>query len=120
MSIEKVSRRDFVRITSIASTGLLLGIGLEAKKTPASKSKSPAKPHDLGSFVQVDDDGIVTIWVSKSEMGQGVRTSLPIIVADEMDGDWKNVRIRQAYFDKKFGRMGTGGSSSIRTMYQPM
>ena len=118
MTIQKVSRRDFVRITSIASAGLVLGVALEAK--PASKTKSLAKPHDLGTFVQVDDDGIVTVWVSKSEMGQGVRTTLPMIVAEEMDADWKNVRIRQAHFDKKFGRMGTGGSSSTRTMYQPL
>ncbi len=120
MAVQKVSRRDFVKITSFASAGLVLGVALDAKQTPKSKSKSPAKPHDLGSFVQVDDDGIVTIWVSKSDMGQGVRTALPMIVADEMDADWKNVRIRQAFFDKKFGRMGTGGSSSVRTMYQPL
>lgn len=118
MTIRKVSRRDFVRITSIASAGLVLGVALEAKTTP--RTKSPAKPHDLGTFVQVDDDGIVTVWVSKSEMGQGVRTALPMIVAEEMDADWKKVRIRQASFDKKFGRMGTGGSASIRTMYQPL
>src|SRR4051794_4678828 len=105
MSIEKVSRRDFVKLTSVASAGLVLGITLEAKTTPKSKTKSAAKPHDLGSFVQVDDDGIVTVWVPKSDMGQGVRTALPMIVAEEMDADWKNVRIRQAYFDKKFGRM---------------
>ena len=116
--IEKVSRRDFVRITSIASAGLVLGVALEAKTTP--RKKSPAKPHDLGTFVQVDDDGIVTVWVSKSEMGQGVRTTLPMIVAEEMDADWKNVRVRQAHFDKKFGRMGTGGSGSTRSMYQPL
>jgi isoquinoline 1-oxidoreductase beta subunit len=120
MTIQKVSRRDFVKITSIASAGLVLGVALEAKPTPKTKTKSPAKPHDLGSFVQVDDDGIVTVWVSKSDMGQGVRTALPMIVAEEMDADWKNVRVRQAYFDKKFGRMGTGGSGSVRTMYQPL
>lgn len=116
--IHKVSRRDFVRITSVASAGLVLGVVLEAKTI--RKTRSAAKPHDLGTFVQVDDDGIVTVWVSKSDMGQGVRTALPMIVAEEMDADWKSVRIRQAHFDKKFGRMSTGGSGSIRTMYQPL
>lgn len=118
MPVQRVSRRDFVKITSIASAGLVLGISLGAEGT--RKSKSPAKPHDLGSFVQVDDDGVVTLWVSKSDMGQGVRTALPMIVAEELDADWKSVRVRQAWFDKKFGRMGTGGSSSVRTMYQPL
>ncbi|HEY3055622.1 MAG TPA: xanthine dehydrogenase family protein molybdopterin-binding subunit [Thermoanaerobaculia bacterium] len=119
MSIRKVSRRDFVRITSAASAGLILGVSLEAKTPPKKKAAEPVA-RDLGTFVQVGDDGFVTVWVSKSDMGQGVRTSLPMMVAEELDADWKKVRIRQAHFDKKFGRMGTGGSSSVRSMWKPM
>ncbi len=116
MAIFKISRRDFVKISSAASAGLVLGVTAAA----APKSKASKATHDLGTFVQVDPDGIVTIWVPKSDMGQGVRTALPMMVAEELDADWRNVRIRQAHFDKKFGRMGTGGSSSIRTMWTPM
>jgi len=114
MNIVKVSRRDFVKLTSAASAGLVLGLQLPR----AAKAADTA--HPLGTFVEVGTDGIVTIWVSKSEMGQGVRTALPMIVAEEMDAEWKNVRIRQADLDKKWGRMGTGGSSSVRTMWTPM
>src|SRR4029077_15897438 len=112
MDVVKVSRRDFLKITSAASAGLVLAVRVRGAD---SQDEYP-----LGAFVDVGVDGIVTIYVSKSDMGQGVRTSLPMIVADEMDADLKHVRIRQADLDKKYGRMGTGGSSSIRTMWMPM
>jgi CO/xanthine dehydrogenase Mo-binding subunit len=111
--IVKVNRRDFVKLASVASAGLVLGFKLDAQ---TSKNDQ----HALGAFVDVGTDGFVTIYVSKSDMGQGVRTSLPMIVADELDADWKRVRIRQADLDKKYGRMGTGGSGSIRTMWTPL
>lgn len=117
MKIVKVSRRDFVKITSAASAGLILAVQVPRAKATASK-KTEAMP--LGTFVEVGTDGNVTIYVSKSDMGQGVRTSLPMIVADEMDADWKKVSIRQADLDKKYGSQGTGGSSSVRTMWMPM
>src|SRR6266545_174689 len=114
MTLVKVSRRDFVKLTSAASAGLVLAL-----QFPRS-SRAAEAAHPLGTFVEVGTDGLVTIYVSKSDMGQGVRTSLPMIVAEEMDADWKKVRIRQADLDKKYGRMGTGGSSSIRTMWKPL
>src|SRR5437764_4748845 len=114
MNIIKVSRRDFVKVASVASAGLVLGLRLDAQ--PLGNDE----PHALGTFVEVGTDGLVTIYVSKSDRGQGVRTSLPMIVADEMDADWSKVRIRQADLDKKYGRQGTGGSGSIRTMWRPL
>jgi len=114
-TIVKVSRRTFVKLTSAASAGLVLGL-----QFPRSANAGNEGVHPLGTFVEVGTDGIVTIYVSKSEMGQGVRTALPMIVAEELDADWKNVRIRQADLDKKWGRMGTGGSGSVRTMWTPM
>src|SRR3954471_7423248 len=114
MTVVKVSRRDFVKLTSAASAGLVLGFQLPR----SAKAAGAAQP--LGTFVEVGTDGIVTIYVSKSDMGQGVRTALPMIVAEEMDADWKHVRIRQADLDKKYGRQGTGGSGSVRTMWTPL
>jgi isoquinoline 1-oxidoreductase subunit beta len=113
MSVIKVSRRTFAKVTSVATAGLVLGV----RPGEAQSSKGP---YELGPFVQVGTDGLVTVWVSKSDMGQGVRTSLPMIVAEELDADWKKVRIRQAQFDRKYGSMGTGGSSSVRTMWMPL
>ncbi|HMC23209.1 MAG TPA: molybdopterin cofactor-binding domain-containing protein, partial [Thermoanaerobaculia bacterium] len=114
MNVVKVNRRDFVKITSAASAGLVLALQMPRARA-AQDDEYP-----LGAFVQIGTDGLVTIYVAKSDMGQGVRTALPMIVADEMDADWTKVRIRQADLDKKYGRQGTGGSSSIRTMWTPM
>ena len=111
MDVVKVNRRDFVRITSFASAGLLLAV-----RSPGEEKAQSS----LGAFVDVGVDGFVTIYVPKSEMGQGVRTALPMIVAEELDADWKKVRIRQADVDKKYGNQGTGGSSSVRTTWMPM
>jgi CO/xanthine dehydrogenase Mo-binding subunit len=111
--IVKVNRRDFVKVVSAAGAGLVLGVKLDAQTTKNDQ-------HPLGAFVDVGTDGFITVYVSKSDMGQGVRTSLPMIVAEEMDADWKKVRIRQADLDKKYGRQGTGGSGSIRSMWTPL
>ena len=77
------------------------------------------------AWLEVRPDNIVIVTVSKSEMGQGVYTSLPMIVADELDADWKNVRMESApagdaYKDPAWGTQSTGGSSSIRHMYEPL
>lgn len=118
MSISTVNRRDFMKLSSAASAGLVLAVSIPTH----AKYSGPkvAATHDLGTFVQVGTDGLVTIWVSRSDMGQDVRTTLPMIVAEELDADWNSVRIRQAHYDKKFGRMGTGGSSSVRTLWMPL
>ncbi|HEY0158014.1 MAG TPA: xanthine dehydrogenase family protein molybdopterin-binding subunit [Thermoanaerobaculia bacterium] len=108
-----MDRRSFLKITSAAGAGLFVGV-------PAFGALKPATPQDFGAFVQIGADDVVTIWVSKSDMGQDVRTSLPMIVAEELDADWSRIKIRQAHFDAKFGRMGTGGSGSIRSMYKPL
>ena len=115
MKVVKVNRRDFVKITSAASAGLVLALQM-----PRARAAEKDEQYPVGTFVQVGTDGMVTIYVSKSEMGQGVRTALPMIVADEMDADWTKVRIQQADLDAKYGRQGTGGSGSVRTMWTPM
>lgn len=114
MNVVKVNRRDFVKITSVASAGLIIAVQIPRAKAGETTA------HGFGPFVHVDTQGHVTVYVSKSDMGQGVRTALPMIVAEEMGADWTKVRVVQADLDAKFGRMGTGGSSSIRTMYAPL
>ncbi|HYK03262.1 MAG TPA: xanthine dehydrogenase family protein molybdopterin-binding subunit [Thermoanaerobaculia bacterium] len=111
-----MDRRSFLKLTSVAGAGLVIGVPVFGK---AGANTAP-KDHDLGAFVQIGTDNRVTIWVSRSDMGQDVRTSLPMIVAEELDADWAKVRVKQAHFDRKFGRQGTGGSSSIRTLWIPL
>jgi isoquinoline 1-oxidoreductase beta subunit len=115
MDIVKVNRRDFLKTASVASAGLVIGLQL-----PREARADIDAPFPLGVFVEVGKNGLVTVYVSKSDMGQGVRTTLPMIVAEELDADWSKVRIRQADVDRKYGRMGTGGSGSVRTMWTPL
>src|SRR5918999_661858 len=109
--VTKVDRRDFIKLGAVAGTGLLLGFRLPDRR----ESAAPIASLEPNAFVRVDPDGDVTIWLGRSDMGQGVRTALPMIVADEMDADWSKVRVVQAdAHPSKYGRMMTVGSTSVR------
>jgi isoquinoline 1-oxidoreductase beta subunit len=98
---------------AILPTAMPAATALAAEPTlaPATASFTP----DV--FLRIENNNIVTITVSRSEMGQGVRTSLPMIVADELDVDWSMVRVEQALADDKYGRQNTFGSRSIISMW---
>ena len=121
------SRRTFLK-TVPALSGLVLGIGLPGLVHGADEPKKyggDGMPHGLQDspkiFVAIGADGIVTVTVHRSEMGQGVRTSLPKIVADELEADWKYVRVVQAPGDEaKYGNQDTDGSRSTRHWFDPM
>ncbi|MEP7347271.1 MAG: molybdopterin cofactor-binding domain-containing protein, partial [Gemmatimonadaceae bacterium] len=109
-----LDRRDFLRASALAGGGLLLAIYAPASAEPRSSATPPA-PFSPNVFVQIDADNTVTITVARADMGQGVRTALPMIVAEELDADWNRVAIRQAdAHPSQYGRMMTVGSSSIR------
>jgi len=102
------TRRDFLRISAVSGTALLLGVGRAAAEE--AEPKVPWKPN---AWLRIDPDGAITIVVGKQEMGQGVRTSLPMLVAEELDADWGSIRIEQAQPGPEYRRLGTGGSGSI-------
>lgn len=114
----KVSRRTFLKITSVTGSGLALAIYFgDVDQAFAAETIDTFSPN---AFLRIDKTGVVTIQVAKSEMGQGVRTALPMIVAEELDADWNSVRIEPAIYDPKYGDMGTGGSTSVRTSWEPL
>ncbi len=120
MMTSTITRRDFMKVVSVAGTGFVLGFYLPTKDREllAAAAGEGFAPN---AFLSIDKTGSVTITVAKSEMGQGVRTSLPMIVADELEADWSKVKIEQAPgHPTKYGRQGTGGSSSVRTSYEPL
>ncbi len=113
--ISKLDRRDFIKVTALAGGGLALGVyfpGLARRDDERTGAAAPLQPN---AFVRIEADGTVTIWSARSDMGQGVRTAMPMIVAEELDADWSTVRILQAdAHPTQYGRMMTVGSSSVR------
>lgn len=110
-----VTRREFLELGSSATLGLVLGFYLprHTKPTPV-----PAAEVAINAWLRIGTDDTITIIVSESEMGQGVLTSLPMILADELEADWTKVRSEHALADRaKYGRQSTGGSTSVRTDY---
>ncbi|MBI4466831.1 MAG: xanthine dehydrogenase family protein molybdopterin-binding subunit [Acidobacteria bacterium] len=114
-----VSRREFLKTG--AAGGAALVIGFYLPWDAAAQQAPPPASNPFNAWVRVAPDGTVTLVVAKSEMGQGVRTSLPMILADELEVDWASVRIEQARTDPTIYRsLGTGGSSSVRESYLPL
>lgn len=115
-----LTRRDFIKVTSTAGAGLVIGLYLpsQAGLLFAQDVKDEFTPN---VWLKIDKRGAVSITVAKSDMGQGVRTALPMIVAEELDADWKKVRVEQAMaHPNAYGSMGTGGSSSVRTSWDKL
>ena len=124
--IANVSRRGFLRGIS-ALGGLVLAVGYPrpARADDPPKYGADGMPNgwvdDPLAFVAIADDGTVSIVCHRSEMGQGVRTGMPMIVADELEADWKRVRVVQAPGDeKRYGNQDTDGSRSTRHFFDPM
>jgi isoquinoline 1-oxidoreductase beta subunit len=124
--LANVSRRRFLQGAS-ALGGLVLAVGYPsaARAAEAKKYGADAMPNgwvdDPLAFVSIAEDGTVTIVCHRSEMGQGVRTGMPMIVADELEADWSRVRVAQAPGDeKRFGNQDTDGSRSTRHFFEPM
>ena len=115
--IFNASRRDFIKITGIATGGLILGVSVFSCDSKGKKLATIAP----NVYLSIDSSGQVFIIAHRSEMGTGIRTSLPLIVADELGADWSKVQIIQAEGDeKKYGDQNTDGSYSIRMFFEPM
>ena len=112
------SRRNFIRTSALASGGLLIGFNFfsackENATPPVDISKLDFK--DFNAFIKIADNGYVTIFSPNPEIGQGVKTSMPMIIAEELDVPWSHVSVEQGALDtKNFQRQVAGGSQSIR------
>lgn len=126
--IENVSRRGFLKTLGFGSGALVLGVqfssllplpkviaqGLASSSNPRKSSFQP------NVYLTINSDNSVAIVVHRSEMGQGIRTSIPMIVADELEADWQQIQVIQGLGDKKYGSQNTDGSRSVRNFYQPL
>jgi isoquinoline 1-oxidoreductase beta subunit len=146
----KISRREFLKVSTAAGAGLVIGFYLPGCQSPPTATPEPtasptAPPEPTASpmatpeptapptatpdpsarfepnaFLSIDGSGRVTITVPRPEIGQGVRTSLAMIVAEELEADWSTIRVEQAMADRKYGNQVTGGSRSIMQSYMTL
>ncbi|MGR4042448.1 molybdopterin cofactor-binding domain-containing protein [Pseudomonas sp. 910_21] len=125
-ALSNLSRRSFLK--GVSATGALVlaaSWGWQEAFAEDNKFGADGMPHgwvdDPKVYVSIASDGSVTVICNRSEMGQGVRTSLSMVVADELDADWAQVKVKQAPGDEaRFGNQDTDGSRSMRHWYEPM
>jgi isoquinoline 1-oxidoreductase subunit beta len=127
LRIANVSRRGFLAGAGLGTLVLAVGLPDLSRAQGATEKKFGADGMPNGwrddpkIFVAIGEDGIVTVICHRSEMGQGVRTSIPMVVADELEADWAKVRVAQAVGDEaRFGNQDTDGSRSLRHYFMPM
>src|SRR6266478_9742627 len=117
-------RREFLKKSAGGGTALVIGFYLPGKfEAPAAAP--PVEPAAVNAWVRIAPDDAVTLVIDKSEMGQGVVTSLAMLLAEELELDWKKVKTEfapaaPAYFNPLFGLQGTGGSTSVRSSWGPL
>src|ERR1700676_3884281 len=123
-AIENVSRRRFLAGGIVAAGALVVGVRYYPKLSGDDKLRHDTNADHASlhpsAYLGIDLDGTVWIMASRSEMGTTSRTTLPLVVADELDADWKRVKIEQAIGDKRYGDQNTDGSHSIRSFYFAM
>jgi len=116
-----VTRRQFLKATALSGGGLMLSLSPPGFSAADEHMSTLIGSGDLNTFVKIDSDGVITIYASNPEMGQGVRTSLPMIIAEEMGARWEDVVVEQAPVDgARFGRQSAGGSTTISRSLQQM
>src|SRR5580704_13311438 len=113
-----MKRRSFLQVTALGGGSLLIGL----YKPAFGQGRGGAAPVLVPSaFIKVAADGIVTIMAKNPEIGQGIKTTLPMVLAEEFDVDWKDVRVEQTDVDQaKYGGQNAGGSTAIPTNWDPM
>ena len=117
----KYNRRSFLKVSAASSGGLVLGFSWLASCNP-TKNQAITMPEswfDINAFIKIAENGLVTIFSPNPEIGQNVKTSMPMVVAEELDVAWQNVIVEQAALDtQKYERQTAGGSGSIRRGWQ--
>lgn len=118
-----IGRRSFLKATLLAGGGMVLHFSWLAGCKPASTKalELPDEWFELNSYIKIGGNGVVTLFNPNPEFGQNVKTSMPMILAEELDIDWEKVIVEQAdFFPKRFERQFTGGSQSIRRGWTPL
>jgi isoquinoline 1-oxidoreductase beta subunit len=115
-----IDRRSFLKVSAWGAGGVLIGLQMEPE-TKAQGRGAPVAPPDPHAYITVAADGVVTIMAKNPEVGQGIKTMLPMLIAEELDVDWKSVKIEQTDFDDtKYAGQVAGGSTGTPNNWTPM
>ena len=112
-SPQSLDRRAFIRIGATAAGGLSVAVHFPRSANARTRSARRAAATQIGAFIEIDADGVVTIAAKNPEIGTGTKTALPMMVAEELDVAWQQVRVVQAPLDRKYGGQFTGGSTGV-------
>lgn len=118
-----LDRRSFLKVSALAGGGMMLSFSWLAgcKPTPEELLAMPKEWFELNSYIKIGENGLVTLMSPNPEFGSNVKTSMPMILAEELDADWKNVLVEQAdFYPERFDRQFTGGSQGIRQGWKPL
>ena len=110
--MSELSRREFVKLCAITSMGMIIGV--------PRRSCSQGTAQEIHPLIEIGSDGRIIIYAQNPEMGQGVKTALPMIIAEELDVDWASIKVEQAPWDPRLDNQFSGGSLSIRLNYNTM
>ncbi len=110
--MSELNRRDFVKLCAITSMGLVIGIPVPGRAEVTEKELHP--------LIRINSGGQIIIYAQNPDMGQGVKTALPMIIAEELDVDWASVKVEQARWDPRLQNQFSGGSLSVRLNYNTM
>lgn len=121
---KKLNRRSFLKVSALAGGGMVLSFSWLAGCNPTSQEELLAMPKEwfeLNSYIKIGENGVVTLFSPNPEFGSNVKTSMPMILAEELDTDWKKVIVEQAdFYPERFNRQFTGGSQGIRQGWKPL
>ncbi len=113
----RLTRRSFLQATTLSGGGMVLGLYV----APKSFAQAPQQPPiEAKAFIRIAPDGAVTLVSRNPEIGQGIKTMLPMLIAEELEVDWKTVKVEQADLDAKYGLQSTGGSRAASNNWMPM
>ncbi|MBV9612350.1 MAG: xanthine dehydrogenase family protein molybdopterin-binding subunit [Acidobacteriaceae bacterium] len=114
----RLTRRSFFEASLLSGGGMLLA--LYSKQTASAQQTPQQPPFDAKAFIKIASDGTVTLVSRNPEIGQGIKNMLPMMIAEELEVDWKTVKVEQADFDEKYGLQTTGGSRAASNNWIPM
>lgn len=117
----KLDRRSFLRVTSIAGGGFILSSVVPGALAEESKAEAAVTSAELNAFIKVSSDGKITIYSANAEMGQGIKTTLPMIIAEELGARWEDVEVLQSPVNQElFGLQMAGGSTTVPRTWNQM